>query len=232
MGDFILEYLVFNSPMIDNNKKTIIYLVRHGQTEWNEQGLILGQSESSLTKLGLEQVRNLRDVLKNIHFEAIFSSDLERALKTAEIIAQERILVVKTSKLLREKRMGKYEGKHTDILKEDNKKLVETYKKLTDEQRWKFKRATDMESLEDISNRLLFFFHKTAPKYFDKTILIVSHEAIIQSLLIHLKWGSQKEVQGGYIENSGYVKLLVSGSEMIIDEMKGVYKKNAIKSPK
>ncbi len=211
--------------MLENEKKTIIYLVRHGQTKWNEQGIILGQAESELTKLGLEQVHSLKDVLKHIHFDAIFSSDLERAIKTAEIVALERDIPIEMSKLLREKRMGIYEGKHADVLKEDNKKLLKTYKKLTDEEKWKFKRADDMESMEEICKRLLFFFHETVPKYIGKNILVVSHEAIIQSLLIHLKWGNQKEVQSGYIENSGYVQLLVSGESITINEMQGVYKK-------
>lgn len=214
----------FNTSMMENEKNTTIYLVRHGQTEWNKQGLILGQSESSLTKLGLGQVQNLRDVLKNVQFEAIFSSDLERAVKTAEIIAQERSLIVKTSKLLREKRMGKYEGKHADVLKEDNKKIAETYRKLTDDQKWKFKRAEDMESTEEICNRLLSFFREISIMYAGRTLLIVSHEAVIQAFLIYLKWGSRKEIQGGYVGNSGYVILRTDGVEFFIEETHGVFK--------
>jgi broad specificity phosphatase PhoE len=52
--------------MVENKKRTIVHLVRHGQTEWNERELIIGQCESELTKLGLEQAHNLKSELEEI----------------------------------------------------------------------------------------------------------------------------------------------------------------------
>ena len=75
-------------------------------TEWNEIGLIQGHSDSPLTAQGITQAKELAKKLKNVKFDLIFSSDLLRAKRTAEIIALEHKLFVQTSKLLRERDFG------------------------------------------------------------------------------------------------------------------------------
>src|SRR3989344_5835107 len=92
-------------------KLTTFYIVRHGQTEWNTKGLLQGHGDSPLTYLGVKQAEQIRDELKSIHFDAIFSSDLLRAKRTAEIVALERKIAVKTTQALRERDFGHFEGK-------------------------------------------------------------------------------------------------------------------------
>lgn len=66
-----------------------IYLARHGQDEDNENGLLNWHRDKPLTKIGLEQATSLAEMIKNseIHFDKIYSSPLQRAYKTASIIA-------------------------------------------------------------------------------------------------------------------------------------------------
>lgn len=208
-------------------KKTTFYVVRHGETEWNKQSRILGQSESALTEKGEAQARELREEFKNIQFDAVFSSDLLRAKRTADIISSDRHLEVRTTPLLREKRMGKYEGAHANVLRKDNEALAEAYKKLTDDEKWKFKRADTMESMDDICARMLTFFREAAAAYVGKTLLVVSHEAVLQTLLVYAGWGTAKEIRGGSVENGGYIQLTFDGKVFSIENVKGVTKKLA-----
>ena len=86
-----------------------IYLVRHGETDWNVKNIIQGQIDIPLNKKGENQALEIANELKDIHFDAIFSSDLSRAKRTAEIIATERKLAVVATKTLREMYFGKFQ---------------------------------------------------------------------------------------------------------------------------
>ena len=96
-----------------NLKKNLctIYIIRHGETEWNVKKIMQGQKNSLLTTKGIQQAKQAAKQLKQIKFAAIFSSDLLRAKRTAQIIALEHKLIVKTRKILRERYYGKFEGK-------------------------------------------------------------------------------------------------------------------------
>ena len=70
---------------------TTLILVRHGESEWNRAGRIQGQINSPLTDLGINQAKAIREYLSGIllnHQLEIYTSPLDRALQTAEIIAQ------------------------------------------------------------------------------------------------------------------------------------------------
>ncbi|MBN1329583.1 MAG: histidine phosphatase family protein [Candidatus Heimdallarchaeota archaeon] len=99
-----------------------LYLIKHGESEDNLEKIISGQNATTLTAVGKEQAKSLgKEFLKSgIHFDGIYSSDLNRAIETTEIICSE--LGVKDyflDKRLREKHTGvltgKYISKLTDI---------------------------------------------------------------------------------------------------------------------
>src|SRR3989344_8043224 len=129
------------------NKLTTFYLVRHGETEYNVKKIIQGQSDSPLTKKGIEEVKNVAKKLKGIKFDYVFSSDLLRAKRTAEIIALEHKLEIQTNKLLRERRFGNLEGKSNSELKWEKR-----FDNLTNEQKYTYKHSPDIESDEEIVN--------------------------------------------------------------------------------
>ena len=80
-----------------------IYLVRHGQTDWNLQGLLQGHQDIQLNEAGRRQARELHDFFKDIRLGAVYASDLARARQTAEIIAAAHDQPVKTHQALRER---------------------------------------------------------------------------------------------------------------------------------
>src|SRR5258706_4066259 len=109
---------------MNNAKLATLYIVRHGESEWNIKHLIQGQKDIVLSKNGKLQAQILAGELKKISFEFIFSSDLLRAKRTAEIVALEHKLAVQTAKVLRERSFGKLEGQPTSLLREYEKKLL------------------------------------------------------------------------------------------------------------
>jgi uncharacterized phosphatase len=63
----------------------MIYVVRHGQTQWNVEGRLQGRNGLPLNSAGIEQADNLREQIGNIKFDLVFSSPQQRAIQTAEI---------------------------------------------------------------------------------------------------------------------------------------------------
>jgi broad specificity phosphatase PhoE len=89
---------------------TRLLLVRHGETDWNADGRLQGQTDRPLSEFGRQQARRLADELAAEDLEAIYSSDLARARETAEIVGARVGLPVMLDRGLREKDWGTWEG--------------------------------------------------------------------------------------------------------------------------
>ena len=89
---------------------TTLLLVRHGETDWNADGRLQGQTDRPLSDYGREQARQLAEDLQGEGFDAIYSSDLSRARETAEIVGGRLGLRVELDPDLREKDWGNWEG--------------------------------------------------------------------------------------------------------------------------
>lgn len=187
-----------------------IYLTRHGETEWNSKGIVQGHSDIPLNKIGEEQARELGKKLKDINFEAIFSSDLMRTKRTAEIAILEKKLSVKTTVALRERYFGKHEGKHFSFLHQVEIKLES---------------ENSIETDEQLVDRFIPFIREVAIDYQGKNILIVTHGGIIRWFLIYLGFANAKTLPPGSIDNTAYVKIFSDGVDFIIKETFGIRKK-------
>jgi broad specificity phosphatase PhoE len=88
----------------------LLIAVRHGETEWNLQRREMGQLDSPLTKRGIQQAEALGHRLSGTPFDALYSSDLGRAVQTAEIIASICGKTVRFDSGLRERHMGLFQG--------------------------------------------------------------------------------------------------------------------------
>lgn len=206
------------NPFEKSKNYCTFYIVRHGETQWNVESKIQGQGDSPLTKKGLGQIGKTALLLQNIKFDAIYSSDLLRAKKTAEIIALEHKLAVQTTKLLRERHYGHLNGKPIKVLSE----IYKIYDKLSKQERFKYKISEDIESDEQVVSRFIIFVREIAVGYPSRKILVATHGGLMRALLIHLGWATYETFFTHNIENAGYIKLLSDGIDFFVKETKGI----------
>jgi len=89
---------------------TTLVLIRHGQTDWNAQDRWQGQSDPPLNDTGREQARRAADFHSRYGFAALYSSDLQRAMETAQICGTETGVPVIPEPRLREMNLGHWQG--------------------------------------------------------------------------------------------------------------------------
>jgi len=194
-----------------------IYIVRHGQTDWNVSKTSQGQIDIPLNKVGESQAIDLEEQLKHIDFDAFFSSDLIRAKRTAEILNRERNLAFQTTAALRERNFGTYQGKPIDDAHRRLYQLLEDYKEHPHiiESR--------VETNEQLVSRALTFIREISVGYEGKTVLLVSHGGLMRTLLVHLGFCLSRQIPYiGAIKNTAYIKLISDGSEISVKETFGI----------
>ena len=89
---------------------TTILLARHGETDWNRKGIWQGWADPPLNDAGRAQARRLADQLRETPFDAVYSSDLQRARETAELVAEPHGVPVISDPGLREIDIGSWSG--------------------------------------------------------------------------------------------------------------------------
>jgi probable phosphoglycerate mutase len=202
-----------------DNEYCTIYLVRHGQTEFNAKEIVQGHSDSNLTAQGIKEAEAVAAQFKNIEFNAAFSSDSIRAQRTAEIILQERGLDVETRDVLRERNYGIYDGKPNEELVTAMKDFWAYLDTLTEEDRVRVDNPGGVENDESIMNRFIAFLREVATRHSGKTILVVSHAGILRTFLIRLGHRSRQELPFGTIRNGDWLKLRTDGIDFLIEEL-------------
>lgn len=152
-----------------------LYLLRHGETDWNTIYKLQGRTDIPLNENGREQAKLAAAELKDIPFDAVFSSPLSRAYETACIITADRPLTPVIDDRLTEMSFGKYEGttpEYNDIYPNRVRLFADTENYVPD----------GGESFEDISKRCRNFLEMLKEKDY-KNVLIVSHGALTKGIL-------------------------------------------------
>lgn len=199
-----------------------IYLVRHGHSEGNEKGVF--GTDPELTDLGKQQATELAEQLKNLSFDAIFSSHLTRAKQTAKIIALERKIAIQTNELLREKYWGKLEGRLKKEVRQELGELFEKAIKLNPKERAQYRIAPGVETEEEMMMRYITALREIAIAYAGKTVLIVSHSYVIRLFLLHIGYLTNDVFFETGLANSGYIKFESDGIEFVVKETQGLKK--------
>jgi len=159
-----------------------LLLVRHGETELNSAERYWGQSDVKLSPLGLRQAEKLRDRLATEKIDAVYSSDLQRALAMAKTIASRHQLDVITCAELREINFGKLEGLNFEEISQLFPEFAA---------KWKVQRNTNIEfpggeSLNQLHNRVSNFVGRLQKHKAGETVLIVAHTGVLLSLICQL----------------------------------------------
>jgi len=197
-----------------------LYIVRHGESEANVNKITQGHTDSLLTARGEEQAKGLAQTFKDINFGAIYSSDLDRAKKTAEIIGLDRDIDVRTSPALREKFFGEFEGKkhkeYVAALKEEFEKFDNH---LGAQERWEHKAHSSIESDKELLERFLAYVNEIVSNHMGETVLIVAHRYAIRMFLLHLGVGKHENLKDGALKTGGYAILESDGEGFVVKEV-------------
>lgn len=169
----------------------VLYLVRHGETEWNRLKKIQGHTDVPLNDAGKEQARRLARRFAEIPVDFIYSSDLCRAYDTAAEVARTLGIPVHTCDRLRERSFGKLEG----YTSEEIEKLFHGFPQER-EQMISFGIETREETQQRFSSRL----EQLMEKHYHETILVVSHGGTIRSFIEYI--AGQRYVQWK-LDNTG-----------------------------
>jgi len=159
---------------------TEIILVRHGETEWNVQQVFRGRIDIELNETGLKQAELLAEYLSGVKIDAVYSSPLRRALKTAEAIASPHKLEVKIAPGLIDFDFGKWHGLPQQEVKRRYRELYAEWVKNPH-----LIRMPEGESLSDVRERALTVVDEVVAKY-EGTVALVSHRVVNKVLICAL----------------------------------------------
>ncbi|GAB1438289.1 2,3-diphosphoglycerate-dependent phosphoglycerate mutase GpmB [Providencia sp.] len=155
-----------------------VYLVRHGETEWNLARRIQGQSDSPLTATGRLQARQVAERIKSEGITHIITSDMGRTLETAQIIANVCGCEITTEPRLRELNMGVLEQRAIDSL-------------TSEEEQWRKSlidgthggRIPQGESMEELYTRMFAALNSCLDLPEGSRPLLVSHGIALSTLI-------------------------------------------------
>jgi len=157
-----------------------LILVRHGETHWNKDGLVQGgDSDIELNDTGLEQARKLAAFLKHEPIVAIFSSPLQRAVATAEVIASQHQLPVEIDQGLKELRVGDLEGMSISNLRTTFSRFLLQW--------WQDGEAMKLpngESLVELQQRAWKVIESLLEEHKDGTAVVVSHYFVTLAIIL------------------------------------------------
>lgn len=144
-----------------------IYIMRHGETNWNANGIIQGRSATRLSRRGIEQVETSAEQLKGLNIDLIISSPLMRAVQTANIVASKvNVKIIKDDRLT-EIGQGIFTGRKYQSLSSEERHLKESRSA-----------KVGMESLENVHSRVQDFLEYLKKNFSDKKILIITHDGV------------------------------------------------------
>ncbi|MBR2897102.1 MAG: histidine phosphatase family protein [Oscillospiraceae bacterium] len=180
--------------------KTTIYVMRHGETDFNLRGLIQGQNDSMLTENGIALTVITAKALQDVKFDRVISSPLKRAHDTAEIMLRENRVssaAIETDDRLKEFSFGEWEGRSCKPT-EETTELNNFYYRPRE-----FRGLPGGESTAQVVARTREFLLETAndPQNDGKTLLITTHGGAMRALLQEVYGETDDFWHGGVPDN-------------------------------
>ncbi|MBS4218781.1 histidine phosphatase family protein [Bacillus sp. FJAT-49711] len=152
---------------------TTICLIRHGETDWNALGKLQGRTDIPLNSTGIQQAEECRDFLKSDSWDAIITSPLQRAKRTAEIINEGLQVELVEMEEFVERSFGDAEGL--------TRKEIESI--------YPNKNVPNQEDRSALNERVIEGIEKINRKYGNKKVLLVAHGGVINAILSILSDG-------------------------------------------
>ena len=202
-----------------------LVLLRHGQSQWNLENRFTGWTDVPLTKQGIIEAKNAGNLIKknNIKFDKIFSSNLLRANKTAELAIKEAGLddLFKNNQLIYIKHQSLNERDYGDLV---GLNKLETAEKFGKEQVHIWRRSYDVpppngESLKDVVNRVSPYFLKNIQPLVSegKNILIAAHGNSLRAIMIKVGLYKPEEISSIELPTGSPLCLEYKNGQLIKD---------------
>ncbi len=159
-----------------------LHLFRHGQTNWNAERRVQGQSESQLDELGQQQARELGERIRHVEFDRIYCSSSVRTRETAALAFAERANEITYLDSLREIHMGPWEGRLYDEIAESEPASFQHF--------WHEPHLYDVagaETFAQLQERAMTAINAFASQHARQRVAIVSHGALIKSVLCRIE---------------------------------------------
>ena len=203
-------------------KPCIFYLVRHGQSTANLHNVVGGHGDEALTDLGLQQADEARKIFAGTSFDAVYSSDLQRAYKTAEIIAGQPVPVDHQLTALRERNFCQLEGRPIDEWFVINDTFYKNYGSLPLTERWQHSYSKTVETNAQLVDRFLGALAGIAKDHAGQKILIGTHAGPVRMTLAMLGYADEIALGPGSFQNTAYVVLEYDGVRFKVQKVHGV----------
>jgi len=158
---------------------TMLYLARHGETEWNLTGRMQGRGDSPLTERGIEQARRLGARLRDIRLDAIYTSTAQRTIHTAELARGERAIPILPDAGLCEISIGPWEGYTREQILAHWGNAIEDFWRAPQ----RYMPPAGGETFAEVAQRMAVTVERIAAARPGGALLIVSHGAALKTLL-------------------------------------------------
>jgi probable phosphoglycerate mutase len=171
---------------------TTLYLIRHAQGQGNLHHFAQGHLDSGVTELGTAQISALERRFEHVDIDKVYSSDLSRAVLTAQAVAKPKALPIQTRPDLREICVGVWEGRNWDEIRQEYPRQLDAF--LRNSEDW---RVPGSETMEQVRRRMMTALVEISEENDGKTVAVFSHGCALRLALGAMLGQRQEDGVGG-----------------------------------
>lgn len=205
---------------------TELILVRHGQTAWNVVEVFRGRSDVDLDETGLKQAELLADYLNERKVEAVYSSPLKRALKTARAIASRHKLNVVSTQGLNDLKFGEWEGLPVTEVRE---KYATLFTEWVEQPH--LVEIPGGEGLDDVKGRVMSFVNDIINRH-KGTAVLVSHRVVHKVLILALLGMDNSHFWNIKLDTAAMTVFTYENNRWVLTELNNTCYLQPLKQPK
>lgn len=191
--------------------ETHLYLMRHGETDWNAQGFLQGRSDIPLSETGRRQAETAKTALHNINFDTVYASPLCRALETASIVSGLAQGDIQIDDRLIEVSFGESEGKPAEQFSPSIKTFFASP--------GQYEPIGDTENFASVFCRTESFLRFVARKHTGETLLAASHGAAIACITNCVRNWPIEQLWDNLLGNCSLVHLVLQDEAWQLEEI-------------
>ncbi len=189
----------------------MLFLARHGETDWNRDGRYQGQRESRLTTIGRAQAQALAKALSDASIARVISSPLARCLDTAAPLAARLGVDLEVDRRLIEISHGTWEGRLREEIERDDPLRMRAWREAPERVRFE-----GGESLDDVMRRWRAFARSIEGK---SDIAVVTHDVLVRLALLDARRRPLSQLWEPQVRNGAYARFAIDRGEWrVLDE--------------